>query len=174
VESRIVMSALQGTSKADNVPVDAVFAGIWDSVGALIGRGLVASPLREVSIAVLIVAGVGAFAVVAGALTKTSGTRASHLFNVQRLGVALIVTVVASAVGWVTYGYVWDGYGIPLPFRYLTPLVPLAAVVALPFFERIGRWSWVYAVGVTLSTIFFSGDFDQFVFNTSFILQGIV
>ena len=172
MESTTVMAALQGTSRVDDLPVHAVLAGLRGSVGALLGWAPGEPPLRDVPIAILVLATIGAMAVVGGMVMRRHGPYPGYPFDARRLGFAIAIAAAASAVGWVAYGYLWDGYGIPLPFRYLTPLVPLAAIVALPFFESIRRWAWVYAIGAVVGAIALSGSLDQLAFNVRFLLSG--
>jgi hypothetical protein len=169
-QSTVVMAALQGTSKVEGLPLQAVVSGLRAGVGAFLGWAPGEPPMRDVAWPVLVIAAIGAAAVLGGMFVGRLGPDAAFPFNAWWLGIAIAVAVAVSAVGWVAYGYLWDGYGIPLPFRYLTPMIPLAAVVALPLFEKLGRWAWAYAWGAVIGAVVLSGSLGQLAFNARFLL----
>ena len=91
------------------------------------------------------------------ALVRTRG-RALQMEQSVVLGRALIGASLLAALVWTPYMYLLGGYVWEFPGRYLIPVVPAVAAVAVGSFSRFPRAAVGYAAAALVVAALFSGD----------------
>ncbi len=135
--SSTVLYAVLSISLADSFPWATTAHSVANGVQVFASRS-VPDPLAYLTGALsLMVLGAAAGA---GGKVRGLSMRAGHLL----VGVA--VAAVTMGLAWPTINYAMGGFDFQSQYRYLTPLIPVAAVATAPLFARRPRASVGFAV----------------------------
>ncbi len=140
--SSTVLFAVLSISLTDSFPWGTALNSVANGIQAFTSRAA-PQPLGYLAAALSLMA-LGAAAGTNGRVRGLS-LRAGHLLA----GVA--IAAVALGLAWPTINYVMGGFDFESQYRYLAPLIPVAAVAAAPLFARRPRVSAWFATVVASS-----------------------
>lgn len=144
VPSRQVMDSVLAGNKNDEAPWGALVDGLREATTVPFHALEPVTEFRNATVAIII-------GVLLVGLLLASAVPGPHSLKVLNpLPLAIVGAVGVTLLIW-TFGlYVWGGFGLALPSRFLIPLVPLLALMWLKGLDRLKQLAWAVPVASAL------------------------